>query len=128
MLFLILIGFLAIEASVIDIDLSTLDAGSFKYFKYPTTTTSRPILIHRKGHYIWIRKKPTKPSGLSNGVAKIKSVYNYLKGVVVGNPLQKLKMKFVFDPTSGRKRAHKYQSKYGYRGEKLVEALGRGLH
>ena len=65
---------------------------------------------------------------MSDSVARIKSVYDYLRGVVVGNPLQKIKFKFVFDPSSGQKWAQKYQSKYGFRGEKLVEALGRGLH
>lgn len=128
MLPLILASCFLIEASVIDLDLSTLDIDNFKYFKYPTSTTAKPILLYRKGHYIWVRKIPTKPSGLSHGIAKFKSVYKYLKGVVVGNPLQKVKVKYVFDPNAGQKMSQTYQSKYGFRGEKLVEALGRGLH
>ena len=122
---LILITSLATLEATLEIDLSTLDLKNFQYFKYQTTT-SKPILLHKNGQFILIRKIVEKPTVLNDGVARANSVYKYLKSVIFGNPLQKLKFKYVFDPDAGEINSVEYQAKFGFRGVKLVESLGNG--
>lgn len=86
----------------------------------------KPVYITHHGELYSIRKIPDPPSKLQDTVNRAKAVVTYFKNLAFGNPKHRIKSRLLFDPDSGRKLSHNYQSKYGEKGEKLVDLLGSG--
>lgn len=102
-----------------------MDLQNFKYFKYPKTT-AKPFYFKSHGTLYSIRRIPDPPTKLEDAVNRVTSAGTYFKHLAFGNPAERIKSKLVLDPEFGSKWSHKFQSKHGKFGEKLVELLGSG--
>lgn len=97
------------------IDLSNVDLRAYRFFRY----------INRlpNGDFTYARAPP--PS-LDAHLQKAKAVAIYFRNVLLGNTgYEARSVPFVFQPTVENLR-DKFQQKYGFRGEKLLEQLGNG--
>ncbi|KAH8280380.1 hypothetical protein KR018_005230 [Drosophila ironensis] len=92
-------------------DFSNLDLVNFQYFKNlpsqdpRTAATANPFLEH-------FQKK--------------KAVLDYLDRLFFGNSPFQQPSEIPFDPHFGRSWRPNFQRKFGYRGERLIAALGSG--
>lgn len=108
-------------------DFSNLDAANFQYFKYPPTTTLKPIFfrdIH--GDLYSIRRKPNPPSKFEDTKNRTKAVFAYFKNLILGVKKHRIKTPHVIDPEVKSQTKEIFQAKHGRYAEKLVDFLGRG--
>lgn len=113
-------------------DVSNLDAANFQYFKYPPTTTQKPIFFRDiYGDLYSIRKKPdppTKFSRLEDAKNRVKAIFVYFKNLLMGIKKHKIKSKHVIDPEVKNEIRERFQAKHGKFAEKLINFLGQGPH
>lgn len=108
-------------------DISNLDAANFEYFKYPPTTTQRPVLFRDAyGDLYSIRKIPDKPSKFEDAKNRVKAVFKYFKILLMGNHKHRIKRPHYIDPEVPKEKSEMFQAKHGKYAEKLVDFLGRG--
>lgn len=107
-------------------DWSNLDLVNFQYFKYPKTTTMKPIFLKHNGNIYSLRKILKKPTKLEDSFNRATAAVKYLKGLAFGNAEEKIRSKHIVDPEFGRKWSNNYQSKHGKFGDDLVDLLGSG--
>ncbi|EDW35824.1 GL17465 [Drosophila persimilis] len=105
----------AVQATLHDLheafDFSNVDLVNFQYFKNlasqdpRTAATASPLLVH-------FQKK--------------KAVLDYLDRLFFGNSPFQQASEIPFDPHFGRAWRPHYERKFGFRGERLIAALGSG--
>lgn len=111
----LLISFTIINASL---DLSNLDLSNMKFFKYPQKTHTGEILYRRH--------QPFNIFDPIDHFHRAKAMLKYFADVLFGKSKYKREIAVFFHPdTASRLRPH-FQQKYGYRGERLIAALGSG--
>ncbi|XP_022224760.2 uncharacterized protein LOC111075635 isoform X2 [Drosophila obscura] len=105
----------AVQATLHDFhevfDFSNVDLANFQYFKNlasqdpRTAATASPLLVH-------FQKK--------------KAVLDYVDRLFFGNSPFQQASEIPFDPHFGRSWRPNYERKFGFRGERLIAALGSG--
>lgn len=89
--------------------------------------TPPPPLIYVKELGAFVRPLPQRESPFVTAYQKTKAALEYFKQVLAGDPLMNKRMEISFDPDEPARNAPSYQRHFGYRGERLVELLGKGL-
>lgn len=110
----------------LDIDFSNVDLKNFKYFR-PASTTPPPA-FYIKSLGVYVRPLPRRESPFETAFKKTRAVYEYFKQVLAGDPLANMRLNIRFDPDFAARNAPLFQKHYGYRGERLVDLLGRGAN
>lgn len=112
------------------LDLTNLDAVNFQYFRYPTTTTKKPVFFRDiYGELYSIRKKPEPPTKFSrfeDTKNRAKAIFLYFKNLIFGIKKHRTIISHIIDPEVKKEISEKFQARHGKYGEKLIELLGRG--
>ncbi|KAJ6644103.1 hypothetical protein Bhyg_09069 [Pseudolycoriella hygida] len=102
------------------LDLSNLDLGNVKFFKYPQLT--------RTGELIYGRHQPFNIIDPFDNYNRVKAMMTYFADVLFGGVKYKREIAVYFNPDAGAKSRSNFRQKYGNRGEKLVAALGNAFN
>ncbi|KAG4073262.1 hypothetical protein HA402_008608 [Bradysia odoriphaga] len=112
-----LVSFAITEATL---DLSNLDLRNVKFFKYPQQI--------RTGEIIYGRHQPFNIIDPFDNFNRVKAMMAYFAEVILGGAKYQRDIAVHFHPDTGAKSRYNYQQKFGYRGERLIAALGNGFH
>lgn len=108
----------------LNLDFSNVNLKNFKYFRYPTTKA--PPIYFLKNLGVYVRPLPPKENPIEKAYKRAVAVYRYTKQLLTGDPLANQRLNFRFDQNVAEMNAPIFQRHYGYRGERLVDLLGRG--
>lgn len=134
------------------VDLSNVDLKNFRFFKYPHQQPNRPAApagppLQIPPHLLRIRTADGSQSpplivvrtivrpqsdaqqspGTSAGpLAKLRAIFGYVGGVLFGNLPGTPDIPVRFHPDAAYRMRERFQQRYGFRGERLVESLGTG--
>lgn len=132
-----------------------MDLQNFRYFKYPQLTNNQlPAIVERTPIPIPARFLPNVAvdQRTANGVpslivvrtivrphveqqqstedvgalTKLRAIFGYFGRVLFGNLPNVADVPLKFDPEAAYRLREKYQRRFGYRGEQLIELLGKG--
>lgn len=98
-------------------DLTNLDLGNVKFFKYPQRT--------RTGETIY-RHQPFNIINPLDNFNRVKAMMAYFAEVLLGGA--KGETAVYFHPDTGAKSRFNFQQKFGHRGDRLIDALGNGFN
>lgn len=96
-----------------NIDSPEVDFRNFPFFRY-LTRDGRPA-------------SPQQLSLLQNGLERAGAVVKYVRNTFLGSPWLRTQHTVPFDPSAGQRNSAEYQQKYGFRGERLIELIGKGI-
>lgn len=99
-------------------DLSNLDLGNVKFFKYPQQTRTGDVIYRYQQFNI------ANPFDNFN---RVKAMMAYFAEVLLGGVKYKREMAVYFHPDTGAKSRFNFQQKFGHRGDRLIAALGNGF-
>lgn len=102
------------------LDLTNLDLGNVKFFKYPQRT--------RTGETIYSRHQPFNIINPFDNFNRAKAMFEYFTEVLLGGSKYKRDIAVYFHPDTGSKLRSQFQQKFGHRGERLIAALGNGCN
>lgn len=100
-------------------DLSNLDVGNVKFFKYPQQT--------RTGEIMYDRHQPFNIADPFDNFNRVKAMMAYFAEVLLGGVKYKRETAVYFHPDTGARSRFNFQQKFGHRGERLIAALGNGV-
>lgn len=135
------------------VDLSNVDLQNFRFFKYPhhpqtntagTAANVPPLPVRylmmlrpngnnspgRRPQLIVVRtivrpqSEQQQPS--AGPLSKVRAIVGYVSGVLFGNLANEPEIPVLFHPDAAYRLREQYQRQFGYRGEQLIEQLGRG--
>lgn len=72
-------------------------------------------------------KSAQEPTFIEFYWGRTKAIGTFFRNLFFGHPDLQTFQKIQLDPIGGLKWRQNYQNRFGYRGERLVEALGAGL-
>lgn len=102
------------------LDLSNLDLGNVKFFKYPQQT--------RTGETVYGRHQPFNIINPVDNFNRAKAMLTYFADVLLGGSKYNRETAVYFHPDTAYKSRSEFQKQFGHRGERLIAALGNGFN
>lgn len=131
------------SATLNDIDLSNVDLQRFRFFKYPHQPVPEqpiglpppppiPARLLRPGQRVFVIRTIRRPlveaveQHTVGALAKVRAIFGYWGAVLFGNlPGLEPEIPVSFHPEAAYRQRVQYERKFGYRGARLIEQLGR---